>query len=109
MKRKWIKDYCPFAKNQGFYSVVGNVDRGQKVFGFAHTQVAGADTITLSTATRNVVKQMQDTGYEIMVTDTSVTSVVTLVFTTSKTKTSFVLNGEAGATYDVVILGNVNY
>ena len=109
MKRKWIKDYCLFARNQGFYSVVGNVDKGQKVFGFEHSQVAGADTIVLSTATKNVVTQMQDTGYEVIVTDTSAASVVTFSYITGKTKTSFVLNGEVGAVYDVVVLGNVNY
>ena len=109
MKRKWIKDYCPFAKNQGFYSVVGNVNKGQRIFGFAHTQVAGADTITLSTATRNVVTQMQDTGYEVILSDTSAGSVVTLCYVSTKTKTSFVLNGEAAAVYDIVVIGNVNY
>lgn len=109
MKRKWIKDYCPYAKNQGFYSVVGNVDKGQKVFGFEHTQVAGADVIVLATATRNVVTQMQDTGYEVILSDTSSGSVVTVCYVEDKTKTSFELNGEAGAVYDVVVIGNVNY
>ncbi len=109
MKRKWIKDYCPFAKNQGFYSVVGNVNKGQKVFGFFHTQVGAADTITLSTVTRNVVTQMQDTGYEVLLSDTSSGSVVTLCYVDTKTKTSFILHGEAAAIYDVVVVGNVNY
>ena len=109
MKRKWIKDYCPFARNQGFYSVVGNVDKGQKVFGFEHSQVAGDDTIVFSTATKNVVTQMQDTSYEVIITDTSAVSVVTFVWVTDKTKTSFHIHGEVNAIYDVVVLGNVNY
>ncbi len=109
MKRKWIKDYCPFAKSQGFYSIVGNVNKGQKVFGFSHTQAAGSDAITFSSSTRNVIKQMQDVGYEVVVTDTSTTSVVTVAYVTTKTKTGFTLVGEAAATYDVVVIGNVNY
>jgi hypothetical protein len=109
MKRKWIKDYCPYAKNQGFYSVVGNVDKGQKVFGFEHTQSAGSDTITFASATRNIVTQMQDTSYEVILSDTSSGSVVTICSVLSKTKTSFALVGESSAVYDVVVIGNVNY
>ena len=109
MKRKWIKDYCPFAKNQGFYSIVGNVGKGQKVFGFSHSQVAGTDAIVLATVTRKAITQMQDTGYEVIITDTSTASVVTLVYTTGKTKVGFNIVGEAAATYDVVVIGNVNY
>jgi predicted amino acid dehydrogenase len=109
MKGKWIKDFCPYAKNQGFYSVVGNVDKGQKVLGFEHTQVGAADAIVFSTATRNVVTQMQDTGYEVILSDTSSGSVVTICYVTDKSKTGFILNGEAAAVYDVVVIGNVNY
>jgi hypothetical protein len=109
MKRKWIKDYCPYARNQGFYSVVGNVNKGQKVFGFEHTQVAGTDAIVLSTATRNVVNQMQDTSYEVILSDTSSGSVVTVCYVTGKTKVGFNIVGEVAAIYDVVVIGNVNY
>jgi len=109
MKRKWVKDFCPYAKNQGFYSVIGNVDKGQKIFGFEHTQAAGSDTITFASATRNVVTQMQDTSYEVILSDTSTASVVTMCAVITKTKTSFILVGEANAVYDVVVIGNVNY
>jgi hypothetical protein len=31
MKGKWIKDYCPYCKDQGFDSVIGNVAPGEVV------------------------------------------------------------------------------
>jgi hypothetical protein len=109
MKRKWVKDYCPYSKAQGFYAIVGNVDRGQKVFGFSHTLGAANEDLVLATKTRGAVHQMDDTGYEVEVVKTSAGSVATVVYITSKTVTQFNLRGENGQTYDIVVVGNVDY
>jgi hypothetical protein len=109
MSNKWAKDSCPYASDQGFYSVVGDIEEGETLFGFTHTQVGASDTITLATSTGGQVNVMADTDYQVEATKLSATSVsVTAVaYITSKSRTAFVLNGDAGDMYDVIIKGRV--
>jgi hypothetical protein len=109
MKRRWVKDYCPYAKDQGFMAVVGNVLPGETAFGFSHHQLAGTDTLNFKTETKEKVTQMKDELYRIQVTKSSAGSVATIPFVPTKTKISFDLTAEAGEDYDIVIIGRIAY
>ena len=108
-KRRWIKDYCPFAKDQGFMGVIGDVAPGETVFGFTVSIAASPTAMVFSTQTKNKVKLMKDTYYRVLVTKVSTGSVLaTNPYVGLKTKSQFSLYGEAG-TYDVIVVGHVNY
>lgn len=109
MKRRWVKDYCPYAKDQGFMAVVGDVAPGETAFGFSHRQVAGTDTLDFNTKTAGKIKQMQNAGFKVQVTKSSAGSVVTVPFVLSKTAIGFNLTAEAGEDYDIVVIGKVAY
>ena len=110
MKRRWIKDYCPYAKDQGFMAVVGDVVMGESVFGFSHTQLGVTDTIVLNTATNGKVKQMKNNAYRVQVTKVSAGSITgTAPFVVTKTKVNLSLKGEIGEDYDIVVIGKIAY
>ena len=109
MKGKWIKDYCPFAKDQGFDGIIGNVAPGELVFGFKHVQVGATDTIYFNPATEEKVTMMRDTLYRILVTKSSAGSVLAVPYTTYKYKDSFDLTAETGQEYDIIVIGKVGY
>lgn len=109
-KKRWIKDYCPFAKDQGFMGVIGDVAPGETVFGFTITLSAATQTLVFNTVTSGKVKLMKDTNYRVQVTKVASGSIVTAgPYVDWKYKDQFNLNGEAGATYDVIVIGHVNY
>lgn len=109
-KRRWIKDYCPFAKDQGFMGVVGDVAPGETVFGFSVTLGATPTTLVFRITTGGKVKQMKDTNYRVQVTKVTTGSIVTAnPWIDFKYEDQFNLNGEVGAIYDVIVVGHVNY
>jgi len=109
-KRRWVKDYCPFAKDQGFMGVIGDVAPGETVFGFSVTLGASPTAMVLRTQTNGKVKQMKDTYYRVQVTKVTSGSIVGAnPYVGLKTEVQFSLYGEVGATYDVVVVGHVNY
>lgn len=109
-KKRWIKDYCPFARDQGFMGVVGDVAPGETVFGFTITLGATPTAMVFSTQTRNKIKLMKDTNYRIQVTKVTAGSIAGAnPYVGLKTKSQFSLYGEVGAIYDVIIVGHVNY
>lgn len=108
-KGRWVKDSCPYAKDQGFNSVIGDVRPGETVFGFSITTTSTSHTCTLKTVTAGLVTQMDDTNYRILVTKVSAGSVVTVPTTATKTKTSFILQAENAEDYDVIVIGRVLY
>lgn len=109
MKGKWIKDYCPYAKDQGFDSVIGNVAPGELVFGFKHTQVGATDSLFFKTITEGKVTMMRDTFYRILVTKTSGGSVASVPYTSYKYKDAFNLTAEIGEEYDIIVVGKIGY
>lgn len=109
MKQRWVRDYCPFAKDQGFDSITGNVYPGEQIFGFTHTQVAASDIITFATETHNKVTYMKNTAYKVQVTKVSSGSVVTVGYAYEQYKNYFRLYAEAGEVYDIIIIGKIGY
>jgi hypothetical protein len=109
MNTKWVRNLCPYAKDQRFDSVIGDVVPGEIVFGFSHTQVAGQDTIIFSTATSNKVTQMVNTDYKVQVTKVSSGSEVSVPFAYTQYETSFILDAEAAEDYDIIVIGKVRY
>jgi len=109
VKNKWVKDVCPYAKDQGFSSVVGDVAPGETVFGFTHIQVAAQDVIYFRIATGGKVTQMANTNYKVLVTKVSADSEVSVPFGYSQYKDNFTLDAEAAEQYDIVVIGKVIY
>jgi hypothetical protein len=109
MKGKWIKDYCPYCKDQGFDSVIGNVAPGEVVFGFYHLQSGSPEIITFKTATNGKVTMMRDTNYRVLATKISAGSEVSAPYNLRKYKDLFYLAAESGEEYDIVIVGKVGY
>jgi hypothetical protein len=109
-KRRWIKDYCPFAKDQGFMGVVGDVAPGETVFGFTVTLGASPTAMVFSTQTGGKIKMMKDTYYRVQITKVTAGSIAGAnPYIAAKTKSQFSLYGEAGAIYDIIVIGHVNY
>jgi hypothetical protein len=109
---KWFKDSCPYCKDQGFNSVIGDVEAGETIFGFAHTQVATADKITFSTATSGRVTQMVNTDYHVEATRVNVGSAgaseASVSFVYDQHLDYFYLAGEVGdGEYEVIVRGRV--
>jgi hypothetical protein len=109
MKQRWVKDYCPYAKDQKFDSITGNVYPGEQVFGFTHTQVAASDKLVFATETHNRVTYMKNTAYRVQVTKVSAGSVATVAFAYEQYKDYCRLYGEAGEIYDIIIIGRIGY
>jgi hypothetical protein len=110
MKRRWIKDYCPFAKDQGFMGVIGDVAPGETVFGFTVALMASPTALVLRTQTDGKVHQMKDIYYRVEVTKSAAGSLAGAdPYVGLKTETQLSLYGEVGATYDVIVIGHVNY
>ncbi len=109
-KKRWVKDYCPFAKDQGFMGVVGDVAPGETVFGFTVTLLASPTVLVLRTVTKGLVKQMKDTNYRVQVTKVLSGSIGAVnPYVTTKTEDRFSLYGDVGSNYDVVVIGHVSY
>lgn len=108
-KGKWIKDTCPYAKDQGFYSVIGDVRPGETVFGFSVTTGSTDHSCVLKTVTEGKVVQMDDTNYRVIATKVGAGSVATVPIVKTKTKTSFNIAGENAKVYDVIVIGRVLY
>jgi len=110
-KGRWVKDICPFAKDQGFDSVIGDVAPGETVFGFTHLMLSSSDTLTLKAVTNGLVTEMADRNYRVLVTKTAAGSIVagSEAIITTKTKLTFVLKGENALSYDVIVIGRILY
>jgi len=110
MKKRWISQYCPYAKDQGFLSVIGDVAPGEIVFGFTITGTGSGQSVVFSAATTGRVHQMKDTKYRVQITKcTSGSIVATAAYHYSQTKVGFVMDVESGEDYDVVVIGKVSY
>ncbi len=109
MKNKWIKDYCPYAKDQGFDSVIGNVAPGETVFGFRYRITATPEALTFASVTENRVTMMRDTGYRVLITKVSAGSEATIPSYYLPAKLGFTIVGENGEDYDVIVVGRVGY
>jgi hypothetical protein len=117
MKKRFFKDYCPFAKDQGFLSVTGNVALGESVFGFTIAGTGAGQLVVFSAATapysgqsQSTVHEMKNTRYKVQITKTSSGSVVsTAAFHHTQLKTGFTMESENGEDYDVVVIGKVAF
>lgn len=110
-KGRWVKDICPFAKDQGFNSVIGDEAPGETVFGFTHTMSGTTETLTFKTETVGLVTQMADKNYRVLVTKSSTGSIVaaTTAAIGAKLETTFAIRGESGKAYDIIVIGRVLY
>jgi hypothetical protein len=121
---KWFKDSCPYCKDQGFMSVIGDVEAGESVIGFTHkmsgTQGAtGAaalpvDTVAFkdqSLSSGGKVTNMADTDYKVFairsVTGAAPPSYQSNV--SAQKKESFGFQGDAGTYYDIIVRGRILY
>lgn len=109
MKGKWISDVCPFAKDQGFLSVVSNVESGETVFGFTHRQSGETDIINFKTKTAGKVTQMKDTDYKVIIGAIAGTSQTKNYFSLSQSRTGFTLTAVPGESYDILVIGKVEF
>lgn len=112
MAGKWAKDSCPFCKDQGFYSVIGDVKPGEIIFGFPYVMGRSPDTLDFETETGGKVREMADINYRVFAVRVDLGSVseATIYSVSNKTKLSFDLAGDDGGSYDVVVVGRVlNY
>src|SRR4030043_2369827 len=108
-KGKWVKDSCPFAKDAGFDSVIGDVKPGETVFGFTFTRSGGGTTekVTIKTATGGKVTEMFDTDYKVGITKVSADSVgaAATPCVYDQHKEYFYIVAEDGEEYDIVVNG----
>jgi len=109
MKGRWVKDICPYAKDQGFNSVIGDVRPGEKIFGFTVTSTSTDMTLTLKTVTGGKVTQMHDLNYRVIPVKVDTGSVAAVAYIKTKAKTSFHLCAENNKIYDIVVIGRVLY
>jgi hypothetical protein len=108
VKKLWAKDFCPFCRDQGFYSIIGDVALGEQIFGFKLTSTGSAQTVTLSTATAGKVHQMKDEKYRLFITKLD-SQVETIPCSYTRTKVNFIMDGDTGTEYDVLIVGKVAF
>ena len=119
---RWAKDYCPYCKAFNIKTLVGGVLKDVVAFSFLWTSDAAADELDFRTATKvtdtnnqagqgkeYLVSQMYDTDYGIAITKSSAGAVAAQIYPSAITKTGFTLNGESGETYDVLIVGQIQY
>jgi hypothetical protein len=118
--KRWIKDYCPFAKDQGFMSIVGDVAPGETVFGFtipaalmtANTGIAltfAQLTSGYGMGSISKVTQMKDAVWRAMCSAVTSGSEILLPKIYAKTKVGFTIKADASKDYDVVIIGRILY
>ncbi len=123
MKDKWVKDVCPFAKDQNFYSVIGEVVPGETVFGFTVTMTGASQAVDFATETareqgtagkgttgQRIIHQMADAYYRVFATKVSTdggASEGNATYEVTKSVTGFTLYGDNGRTYDVIVIGKV--
>lgn len=124
MKDKWAKNVCPFCKDQGFDSIIGDPLPGETVISFTHTMTSDHDTLDFATVTakqlgvvgprnQRIIHQMRDIMYRVFATradegDESHTE-AGATYQYTKDYTGFVFYGESGYTYDFVVIGRVNF
>jgi len=117
MKRRWVKDYCPFARDQGMDSIIGDVAAGETVFGFQFLHPGGPGAlVNLKISTNGKVTQMQDAFYKVFVTKSAtavyppgIPAVVNKPYAYEQYADHFQLYGDTGEWYDVVVIGKVLY
>jgi len=112
MRKRWVKDYCPFSRDQGFLSVIGDVAPGEQVFGFSYTMGSGTATVTFKTETHGRVTQMKDLNYRVQLTKVTAASGASEgseAYVRTQTETTFVLVGDNSQVYDVIVIGRINY
>jgi len=128
MKDKWAKDVCPFCKDQGFDSIIGDPKPGETVISFSHTISGASEALVIETETAKalltpfgeagrpngrVIHQMRDTLYRVFISradegdEAHAESNATYIG--AKTLTGFTIYGESGYTYDICIVGRVNF
>jgi len=112
MKGRWTKDFCPFARDQGLLSVIGNIERGQTIFGFSVTLTGASKVLVFKTVTKSKVTEMASIDYHVFpcgsTETTSGPAAPTVVaYVTNKTKLAFTLHGQMGFSYDVIVQGKV--
>jgi len=122
-QKKWAKDYCPFCKSQGFDGIVGSTLLDLVLFAFRHTQSGGVDAVKFATemTMKNLTGQykgqmggplvtvMMDNTYQVNITKSTSGIIVTPPYASSLAVDGFTLNGEAGETYDVLVLGQIRF
>lgn len=119
---RWAKDYCPYCKAFNVKTLVGGVLKDVVAFSFLWTSDAAADPLDFRTATKvndannapgqgkpYLVTQMYDTDFGIAITKSSAGAVLAHTYPSAITKAGFTLNGENGETYDVLIVGQIQY
>lgn len=113
MKGKWVKDYCPYAKDQGFDSVIGDVALGESIFGFQYLHPDVPGLVNFALATNGKVHQMADARYRVLVTRSQSSSygppVVNKAYVYGQYADHFHLAGDAGEWYDIVVIGIIAY
>jgi hypothetical protein len=117
MRDKFLQDYCPYSKDQGFLDVVGDVEQGDTMFGFSVTTTKAVTTVIFDTDTRNEgaggpqVHEMNGIDYHVFpfcsTESTSAFLPLVLCYVTDKTRLGFTLHGEANFTYDIIVKGRV--
>jgi len=117
MGPKFLQEYCPYSKDQGFLSVIGDVEQGHTMFGFSVILTGATLAVVFKTHTRNEgaggpqVNEMDGIDYHVFPfcsTETSSAALPTvLAYVTNKSRLGFTLHGEAGFTYDVIVKGKV--
>jgi hypothetical protein len=133
---RWAMDYCPYCKAYKVKTLVGGVLKDVTAFSFLHTtggQMAGSEPVVFRTDTHTewlgtappldtksrdiglskqaLITQMEDaTLYDIIITKhTAAPEVAQVAWPSAITKTGFTLNGEAGKTYSILIIGQILY
>jgi len=125
MKDKWVKNVCPFAHDQGFDSVIGDVKPGETVFGFTHTMAAAHDHLNFATETaveqgtsgkgttgQRTIHQMEDTYYRVFASKVSTdggASEGAGTYEVTKALDGFVLYADNGYMYDIIVIGRVKF
>jgi hypothetical protein len=125
MKDKWISQVCPFARDQGFDSVIGDVKPGETVFGFTHTMVAAHDHLNFAVETavekgtsgkgtkgQRIIHEMADIYYRVFASKISTdggASEGAGTYEVTKAVNGFILYADIGMMYDVVVIGRVRW
>ena len=125
MKDKWISQVCPFAHDQGFDSVVGDVKPGETVFGFTHTMVAAHDHLNFATETaieqgasgkgttgQRIIHEMADTYYRVFASKVSIdggASEGSGTYEVTKAVNGFILYADITKMYDIIVIGRVRW
>jgi len=112
MEGRWIKDYCPFARDNGLLSIIGNVESEQTIFGFSVALTGASAALVFSTVTNSKVTEMDGVDYHVFVCGSTETTSApgapaVVGYVTNKTKLGLTLHGENGFSYDIVVQGKL--